>query len=113
MASRKKHVYHLDGDLATKYPAGVRFTPQGFPDFRPYKVAEVEIDGLRATKWDIKKANEAFGWDRTPVGYTWHHVEDTRTLQLIPEDLHDAVRHTGGQAIIRENLERAGQAGRR
>jgi len=43
----------------------------------------------------------------------WHHVEDTRTLQLIPTDLHRVVRHTGGQAIIRETLEKASEAGRR
>jgi hypothetical protein len=106
-------VYPLSDDLAAKYPAGVRFTREGFPDFSPYRVADVEIDGLRATKWDIRKANEQFGWDKTPDGYTWHHVEDTRTLQLIPTDLHRQVRHTGGQAIIREALEKASEAGRR
>lgn len=34
-------------------------------------------------------------------GYTWHHVEDGRTMQLIPQRLHNAVRHTGGCAIIK------------
>lgn len=34
-------------------------------------------------------------------GYTWHHVEDGRTMQLIPQRLHNAVRHTGGCAVIK------------
>ncbi len=38
---------------------------------------------------------------KAPAGYTWHHVEDTKTMQLIPTDLHDAVKHTGGCAVIK------------
>ncbi|WP_405237918.1 HNH endonuclease [Lentisalinibacter orientalis] len=41
------------------------------------------------------------GLDRTPSGYVWHHVEDGRTMQLIPQDIHNAARHTGGAAVIR------------
>jgi filamentous hemagglutinin len=45
-------------------------------------------------------ANEAAGLIETPEGYVWHHVEDTTTMQLVPQDIHQAVRHTGGAAII-------------
>ena len=31
---------------------------------------------------------------------TWHHVEDGRTLLLVPSDLHAKVGHTGGARII-------------
>ena len=49
-------------------------------------------------------------WDREPTNesppelswYTWHHVEDTETMLLVPRDLHETVRHTGGAAIVRE-----------
>jgi hypothetical protein len=33
--------------------------------------------------------------------HTWHHVEDGKTMQLIPWDLHDGVRHSGGVAVTK------------
>jgi hypothetical protein len=33
-----------------------------------------------------------------------HHVEDGLTMQLVPSDLHDVVRHTGGAALINKGL---------
>lgn len=87
------------------HPSGVRFNDQGFPDFSPYATAKVEINGLRGRyRADAKKANAAAGLKKTPKGYVWHHVEDGRTMQLIPKEIHNAVAHTGGAAIIRERL---------
>lgn len=84
------------------HPSGVKFSKEGFPDFSPYTQAEVDLDGLTGNyRIDAKAANKASGFDRTPEGYVWHHVEDGRTMQLIPKDIHKAVRHTGGSAIIR------------
>ncbi|MYM59083.1 hypothetical protein GTG28_07590 [Vibrio sp. OCN044] len=49
-------------------------------------------------------------WDRncfvlfansTPSGHVWHHVENGKTMQLISKDIHNAARHTGGAAILR------------
>jgi len=88
--------------LQVKYPDSVSFTPQGFPDFSPYSVAEVQLDGLTGNYAnDAALSNEAVGLDATPQGYVWHHVEDGETMQLIPQDIHNAVRHTGGAAVIR------------
>ena len=36
--------------------------------------------------------------------YTWHHVEDGMHMMLVPKDLHDAVRHTGGAALLKHGL---------
>ncbi|MED4355138.1 HNH endonuclease [Schinkia azotoformans] len=97
--------YNLSGDLSKKYPNGVKFTNDGFPDFSPYSKAKVKIDGLKGnTSSDFTAANKAIGLKSTPSGYTWHHVEDGRTLMLVPTDLHQAVRHTGGAALIRKGL---------
>jgi hypothetical protein len=87
-------------DLAQQYPKGVRFTRAGYPVFTPYSVERVHVDGLTGGKSDFALANQAAGLDRTPIGYTWHHVEDGRTMELVPSDLHGAVRHTGGVAAI-------------
>ncbi len=98
--------YKLDGELGKKYPKGVKFTKEGFPDFGPYQIDKVEVEGLVGdASSDFKKALEASKkYDKTPKGYTWHHVEDGKTLILIPTDLHDAVRHTGGAALIRKGI---------
>lgn len=92
-------------DLAKKYPDGVRFTNEGFPDFSPYSRVSVELDDLTGKyAVDARAANQQAGLTRTPEGYVWHHVEDALTLQLLPKDIHAAVRHTGGAAVLRSRL---------
>ena len=84
------------------HPSGVKFKDNGFPDFTPYSKAQVELDGLTGNyAKDAALANKAAGLKRTPDRYLWHHVEDGRTLQLVPKSIHDATRHTGGAAVIR------------
>lgn len=89
-------------EFSGRYPGGVRFTERGFPDFTPYARARVQIDDLTGVYTrDAAAANRAVGLPATPPGYTWHHVEDGRTMILIPRDLHHGVPHTGGAAVIR------------
>jgi hypothetical protein len=98
-------IYYLSGDLAGKYPNGVKFTDDGFPDFSPYSKANLEIEGLIGDHYyDFKKANETLGLKNTPAGYTWHHVEDGKTMMLVPSDIHGEVRHTGGASLIKKGL---------
>ncbi len=53
-------------------------------------------------KWkDEVLANKSAGLLKTPEGMTWHHHDDGETMMLVDEKLHDAVRHTGGDAITR------------
>jgi hypothetical protein len=89
--------------LAAKYPAGVRFTADGFPDFSPYATHTVTIEphfaGNHTT--DPARANELAALPTTPDGYTWHHHQDTTTMQLVPKDLHRAVRHAGGVSLMK------------
>lgn len=95
--------------IAQKYPDGVRFTKQGFPDFTPYAKISVPVEGLVGdTSRDYRAANKAAGLEqfgsRNPVidgvRYVWHHCEDGVTMQLVPKDIHNAVKHTGGEAVI-------------
>jgi hypothetical protein len=51
---------------------------------------------------DFAAANAAMakkypGW-KQPADYTWHHIEHSNKLILIPTDIHNAVKHTGGVA---------------
>ena len=83
---------------------GLRFKQTGYPDFEPHaltlpngkKAVKIELTGTREA--DRAAANQAAGFQRTPEGYTWHHVEDEGTMMLVPTDLHRAVSHTGGAA---------------
>jgi filamentous hemagglutinin len=90
-------------ELAERYPNGVRFTADGFPDFAPYATATVAIEPHFVGNYtsDITTATELAGLTRVPDGYTWHHHQDTRTMQLVPVDLHEAVRHAGGTSIMK------------
>ena len=84
------------------HPSGVRFTNQGFPNFKPYAQAQVKLKGLTGIyATDAQLANQAMGYPGTPQGYVWHHVEDGVTMQLIPRSVHSSVPHTGGGAVIR------------
>lgn len=87
---------------------GLRFKETGYPDFLPVakelpngqKVIKIEYQGSRKADFDL--ANALCKWDAPPVGYMWHHLEDGTSLMLVPQDLHDLVRHTGGVATARE-----------
>jgi len=92
----------LPQKLRDKYPDGVRFTDDGFPDFSPYadRTVKFEPPGFGGNRGsDFTDANRLAGIDETPDTHTWHHHQDGHTMQLVPTDLHDAIRHAGGVAI--------------
>lgn len=83
------------------HPSGIKFNSQGFPDFSPYAILQVEVDGLTGRyATDELLANKAAGLKKTPAKYVWHHVPDGKTMQLIPRRIHK-LNHTGGSAVIR------------
>ena len=95
-------VFELKGELANKYGKGVKFNKYGFPDFSEFAKESVVVKGLSGNRYhDFKLANKQAGLKSTPKGFTWHHVQDGRTMQLIPTDLHRAVRHTGGVSVLK------------
>lgn len=111
-------------EQAAKYPEGVEFTrgPNGesYPRFEPWAEATAKFDsptldnalnhtGLSGNYWwDSKLANMQCGVKNTPAGYVWHHVEDMKTMILVPQDLHSVamggMSHVGGASLIRTFL---------
>ncbi len=93
--------FHLPSKLKGKYPHGVPFNTQGFPDFSRYVIKQVKIKFTRSRPKDFTAADKLAS---LPRGYrqknklTWHHHQDGKTMQLIKNELHDAVKHTGGFA---------------
>lgn len=97
-------------EIKKKYPDGVKFNDEGFPDFSPYvhdgKDLRIELGPNRNV--DFARADQAAGYNSSnprPDGYTWHHHEDPGRMQLVPTDLHGAVKHTGGIAVAEGNVE--------
>jgi hypothetical protein len=94
-------VERLSPELREKYPDSVRVSEEGFVDFTPHAIAEVDIVYTASRTKDYGLADKAAGFDANkprPEGYSWHHHENARTMQLVPTDLHQAVAHTGGCA---------------
>jgi hypothetical protein len=92
--------------LPKEYQAqGLHIDADGFPEFEPYaltlpngkKSVRIEYTGSRDADFDA--ANAAAGLKRTPDDYVWHHHQHLGEMILIPRDLHDAVKHTGGVAV--------------
>jgi hypothetical protein len=96
--------------LAKKYPNGVRFTRDGYPDFGPYVMRNkdgkayklVFENGFSGRRADAAAANAHFNLPKLPETHTWHHHQDGKTLLAVPKDMHDAVRHAGGIALMGE-----------
>lgn len=102
---RGKVVKIKSGPLKGK---SVRYDALGFPDFSPWSIATVKIK-MRGNRsytdpdGDFGNANVKAGYSRNagePSGYTWHHHQDRTTMQLVPTDIHDAFRHSGGVWVI-------------
>jgi len=91
----------LPREIRNKYPHSVSFSGAGFPDFSRYSIRNVRIELGSTRGVDFRRADSAAGFNRSnprPAGYTWHHHQDSGYMQLIPTDLHNTIRHTGGIA---------------
>lgn len=98
-------VKNADGST-TYYDKGgnsVTYSKDGYPDFSEYSIETIDdVSGMNGKyNHDSKLANEIAGFDQTPSGYVWHHVENGRTMQLIPQEVHSNFPHTGGASGLR------------
>ena len=95
---------------------GIKYT-DCIPDFSPVADTSVKInmtkniwdnypnaDAVCAEKWNKEKRNGRNDWTgrdvktwRNENKFTWHECTDRKTCQLIPREIHDAYRHTGGR----------------
>lgn len=87
----------------------------GYPNFSEISKGNVEIDNFtddRSSNFDQadEKLAEKRGclpedveqW-RKEHGYTWHEMEDMRTMQKVPSIVHGTVPHEGGIAAYKKN----------
>ncbi len=111
------YTFKPGSDLARKYPNGVEFTEKGFPKFEPHthhatvkgpdgttlqKAGDVKIDPGKSRSTDFARADKELGIDkayRKQNGLVWHHHQDQGRMILMPKDLHNGVKHSGGYAL--------------
>lgn len=93
---------HLAGGVHPK--TGIPFDKAGYPDFSGVAKTSVTIQQTGARAGDFRAANKAAGFEETPKGYTWHHHQDGKTMQLVPQGVHSQTGHTGGfQGVLQVN----------
>ncbi|MDQ5826171.1 MAG: HNH endonuclease, partial [Chloroflexota bacterium] len=97
----RTYMFEPGSALRKQYPKGVEFDSEGYPDFTPYAKSVVKIKVTGKDHIDFPEANRAAQLKKTPKGYTWHHVQDRETMQLVPTDLHKTVKHTGARSLIK------------
>jgi hypothetical protein len=76
----------------------------GYPDFSPFMrhpsgVKSIKIE-VTSNNWlDYHAANRAAGhleWgNAAPEGWIWHRQQDTKTMMLVPYEIHSQFLHTG------------------
>ena len=116
LKSGKKLSYEDLVEFDRKYPNGIPFSKEGFPDFskvaykknsQPVELDLTHFDPNLGRQADINKANKIFRakyGHEVPKGYTWHHIENSRKLVLVPTDFHQLVDHAGGIAAKKNKV---------
>lgn len=94
VTKRARRNGHLAGGKHPK--TGIPFDKKGHPDFSSVSKKDVEIEFTGSRRKDVKAANEAGGYKKTPEGHVWHHHQDGTTMQLVPRDIHTKTGHDGG-----------------
>ncbi|MBY4867300.1 hypothetical protein DIE14_12775 [Burkholderia sp. Bp9017] len=80
--------------------------PNGYPDFSPYAVRSVDVEGLqgnhsKAPTGDFGKADAKAGSVADYKNNTWHHHENMVTMQEVPKDIHGEFTHRGGVSNLK------------
>ncbi|WP_428743770.1 RHS repeat-associated core domain-containing protein, partial [Sulfurimonas sp.] len=106
---------HPDGSVTytNKDGVSVKYNKEGYPDFSPHSPeAPTKIEGMKGNTTDYTKANlesplsksQGVTGQNAPKGYTWHHMEDGKHMQLVPKDIHSEFSHTGGASIVKNGV---------
>ncbi len=111
------------GEILDKYGVeGIEFK-DGEPDFTPFAEGTVEIDDFTedrnanftqadeqlAEQWTAegKDGKEWSAQDikdyRKENNLSWHERSDTKTLDLVPQEVHGNVPHSGGISVIKNS----------
>ena len=88
-------------DSGKSREVSVTYNEKGYPNFASYGVFEANIGPFsRSRQRDFMEGRRIFkaekGQPEDLKIYVWHHLEDGRTLLLVPRYVHDNFPHAGG-----------------
>ncbi len=102
---------HTWGEIKVKYGIDGVIFKEGYPDFSEVSKGNVEIDNFTTERYgaggnfdqaDQKLASqhgcsveEVRQW-RNNNNYTWHEMQDCKTMQKVPREVHGNISHDGG-----------------
>ncbi|MBR3515878.1 MAG: HNH endonuclease [Lachnospiraceae bacterium] len=113
----KSKTIKISEERSVTVEAGTKVTYQnGVPDFSPFQVEQVKIQGMTASRTsNFKLADEALAkeWTRirqggktwtareveayrTSNGLTWHEMNNMELMQLVPTEVNAGFGHLGG-----------------
>ena len=98
-AGKMYPIEKLPIDIRSKYQHSVPFNHAGFSDFSQYSIKNVCITLGKSRDVYFGRADIAAGYSPNNsrlTGYTRHHHQDSGYMQLVPTEIHDDVRHSGG-----------------
>ena len=106
LAGKTVPIRKIAPELAFKYRKPIRFNKYGYPDFSKYSKMDIKTSKLTGNHSKDVRIVEKIVKQKHPkwkkrVGYTWHHHQDTKTMQYIPTDLHSAIPHSGGASRLK------------
>jgi hypothetical protein len=67
-----------------------------------HRLEEVHADGVEALLDLDVDAKQLAGEHKH--AYIWNHVEDGKTMQLVPSKLHERTGHTGGAKLLESGV---------
>jgi hypothetical protein len=95
--------YKFDDEYLKRVYGEITFNEFGYPIFDEFAYARIDLPGLLTGNNSVDAAlanNMMFGDPAGLKGLTWHHVEDGRTMILVPTELNAVVKHTGGASYL-------------
>jgi len=94
--------------------SGIKYH-RGIPDFSDIAITEVSIETMTSSRSEnFGEAGKALIAEseglnsvadvnrlRQQEGYTWHECSDAHTMQLVPTEIHDFFKHSGGVSEVK------------
>jgi hypothetical protein len=73
------------------------------PNFNKYSRQQVDIEGMTGDcTTDFAKANQAAPLGPRVRNNIWHHKQNMRTMQEVPETIHERFTHYGGRYMLKK-----------
>lgn len=67
--------------------------------FDPYVKVETRISGDLGSMRNEAQLSDIMAEAERIKGFTWHHHQEIGKMQLVPRDIHEWIKHIGGNKL--------------